>query len=371
MPSEEPNDDALEEEYSEPPSKKRKTQKKKKKKAVAPDDMFALEATLSEIAKARGFQDALIGKAQSHVNRSTQVRLKEPKTRKGKPKRPINCFLIYRKAYRCLVKELRCLEKNEQNVSRLCASSWNLESAAIQKIFEELALIDSQNHGIAFPGYKYAPSKSDKQDDKLVKGRTSTKTGRVTRKRKPASKVKDLRNFSEEVLQRAIDEQQSLPAEAVHPQPYWTPVAVETYPAPCPGEHAVYHGPHLYQTQTHYITYDNGYSQSKISSPVVVYGLFEGTENPDVNYNEGCIDPALLELSSDVVASRQPGVVYHYSVQFQRQPQPAPIEQSHVETGIPSWDDDKYAPFLSGTGDWKTKVGSAGELTTWATQVDA
>ncbi|KAL7954284.1 hypothetical protein V8C34DRAFT_317429 [Trichoderma compactum] len=330
MPSEEPNDDALEEEYSDPPSKKRKTQKKEKKIPVLPEHLSHFKSSLSQIAAAEGFNQALLEDAKRYVHRSTQ------------------------------------------EASLLCAVSWHRESKEFRKKFAKMAKADSANQLIAYPDYKYAPSKSGKKDDKLAKGRTSTKTARVTRKRNPASKVKELGNFSEEVLQRAIDEQQSLPAEAVHPQPYWTPVAVETYPAPFPGEHAVYHGPHLYQTQTHYITYDNGYSQGKISSPFVVYGLYEGTENPDVNYNEGCIDPALLELPSDVVPSCQPGVVYNYSVQIQRQSQPAPIEKSHVETCIPSWDDDEHAPFLSGTDDdWKTKVLNAGELTRWMTQVEA
>ncbi|PNP58167.1 hypothetical protein THARTR1_02325 [Trichoderma harzianum] len=365
MPSEEPNDDAIEEESSEPPSKKRKTQKKKKK-PVAPGHMFPLEATLSQVATAKGFNKALLKKIDSHVNRSTQVRHKEPRKSDGQPRRPINSFLVYRKTYRFLVKELRCVEKNEQNVSRLCAASWNLESEKLQQKFEDLAATDSLNHGKAFPGYKYAPSKSGKKDNKLIKDRDSTKTGRVTRKRKPASKVKELCNFSEAVLQRAIDEQQSLPAEAVHPQPYWTPVTVQTYPAPCPGEHAVYPEPHLYQTQTHYITtYDNGYSQSRISPPVVVYGLYEDTENPGVNYNENFIDPVLLQHQSE-------SNLHNCSLETQQRSQPAPIRKSRAETGISSWDhDESHPPSEGGEEEWEVKeLITRSEFNEWMTQAE-
>lgn len=355
MPSEGPDDDALEEEFSEPPRKRRKTQRKKKK-PVAPEHMFALEATLSEIASTKGFAVALLDKTRSHVNRSTKVRHKEPRTKRtGKPKRPLNSFILYRSTYRCLVKELRCLEKNEQNISRLCASSWNLESEAIQEMFDELADIDSYNHGKAFPGYKYAPSKSSKGDDEPVKGRASTKTGRVTRNRKPASKTKKLHHLSEEVLQRAIDEQeqQHLPAEAVHHQPYLTSVAVQPHSAlyaegyaAAEYSYVVYPDPDQYQR--HYIaTYGDVYSQSRISPPVVVHALYEDTENPNGSHHEGFIDPKLLLDQSGMHNSTS------CSVRIQQRSQPAPIERSRAETGISSWDDDESAPYLSGEGQWE------------------
>lgn len=355
MPSEGPDDDALEEEFSEPPRKRRKTQRKKKK-PVAPEHMFALEATLSEIASTKGFAVALLDKTRSHVSRSIQVRRKEPRTKRtGKPKRPLNSFILYRSTYRCLVQELRCLEKNEQNISRLCASSWNLESEAIQEMFDELADIDSYYHGKAFPGYKYAPSKSSKGDDEPVKGRASTKTGRVTRNRKAASKTKKLHHLSEEVLQRAIDEQeqQHLPAEAVHHQPYLTSVAVQPHSALYAGgyeaeySYVVYPDPDQYQRHC-IATYGDVYSLGRISPPVVVHALYEDTENPNGNHNEGFIDPKLLLDQSGMHNSTS------CSVAIQQRSQPAPIERSRAETGMSSWESDVYAPFLSGRdGDWE------------------
>ncbi|KAK4071276.1 uncharacterized protein Triagg1_6307 [Trichoderma aggressivum f. europaeum] len=377
MPSEGPNDDAFEEyfsDFSEPPSKKRKT-KKKKGPPVLPEHLSHFKSTLSQLAEAKGYNHVLLEGAERYVARSTQVRLENDLKPDGTAKRTLNCFFLYRHTYHCVA--LTLIEKREQEASLICAVSWHRESQKFQEKFEKLAKKDSANQLLAFPDYKYAPSKSGTKGNKLVKDRASTKTGRVTRNRKPASKVKELRNFSEEVLQRAIDEQQSLPAEAVHPQPHWVSVAVEAYPAPCPVEYAVYPEPHLYHTQAHCIaTYDDGYPQGRASSPVAIHGLYKDTENSDVNYNEGCIDPALLGLPSDVVASCQPGVVYNlnsYPVGIQRRSQPAPIERSRAETGILSWDYDEHALFLSGGKKdhcWEVAPLEAGDLVAWATHAE-
>ncbi|KAL6833057.1 hypothetical protein J3E69DRAFT_125998 [Trichoderma sp. SZMC 28015] len=362
MPSEGPDDDALEEEFSEPPRKKRKTQKNKKP-AKLPEHLSHFKGALSRIAAAGGYGQALLDEAARHVARPTQVRLKEKRNTNGRPKRTLNCFFLYRKIYHPLAlfllhgneQEALALlndreaharqKKNEQEASTLCGVSWHRESVEFQAHFRVLAQRDSANNLKAFPDYTYAPSKGGKKDDKPLKSRASTKTGRVTRSRKPASKTKKLHHLGEEMLQRAIDEQQQhLPAEAVHHQPYWTTVAVQTYSAPCDGGHVVYPDPDQYQR--HYIaTYGDVYSQSRISPPVVVHALYEDTENPDGNYNEGFIDPALLLDQSGMHNSTS------CSVAIQQRLQPAPIERSRAETGISSWDGDASAPYLS--GDWE------------------
>ncbi|KKP03377.1 female and male fertility-1 [Trichoderma harzianum] len=330
MPSEEPDDDALEEEFSEPPRKKRKTQKSKKP-AELPEHLSHFKSALSQIAAAGGYGQALLDEAARHVARSTQEAL---------------ALLNAREA-------LALQKKNEQEASTLCGVSWHRESVEFQEHFRVLAKRDSANNLKAFPDYKYAPSKGGKKDDKPVKSRASTKTGRVTRSRKPASKTKKLHHLSEEMLQLAIDEQQSPPAEAVHPQPYLTSVAfpphstlyAEGYGAGL--SYVVYPDPDQYQR--HYIaTYGDVYSQSKISPPVVVHALYEDTENPNGNHNEGFIDPKLLLDQSGMHNSAS------YSVAIQQRSQPAPIERSRAEAGMSSWEGDVYAPFLSGRdGDWE------------------
>ncbi|KAL7784808.1 hypothetical protein V8C43DRAFT_162015 [Trichoderma afarasin] len=372
MPSEGPDDDALEEEFSEPPRKKRKTQKNKKP-AKLPEHLSHFKSTLSRIAAAGGYGQALLDEAARHVGRSTQVRRKEELKPDGTPKRTLNCFFLYRKIYHPLAlfllhgneQEARALlndreahalqKKNEQEASTLCGVSWNRESVEFQEHFRTLAEEDSANNLKAFPDYKYAPSKGGKKDDKPVKSRASTKTGRVTRSRKPASKTKKLHHFSEEMLQGAIDEQeqQHLPAEAVHHQPYLTSVAfaphstlyAEGYEAGY--SYVIYPDPD--QCQRHYIaTYGDVYSQSRISPPVVVHALYEDEENPNGNHNEGFIDPKLLLDQSGMHNSTS------CSVATQQRSQPAPIERSRPETGMSSWNDDVYAPFLSGRdGDWE------------------
>ncbi|KAL7909882.1 hypothetical protein GGI35DRAFT_402971 [Trichoderma velutinum] len=365
MPSEGSDGDSPRQRSSRSRNKKRKIQKRKKE-SVPPEYYSPLQTTLSQVAAARGSAEAFYETAKRLVSRPTEERLDEERTPQGNPKRPMNAFMIYRKTYQGIANELRSVNNNHQQISKLCGESWHLESAVFRKEFKRLAKTDSLYHSIAFPGYKYAPSKNKKGGDELVEGRGSTKTGRVTRSRKKAPKRKELQDLSEEVLLQAIDEQQPLQAKAVHHVPYWTSVAVQTYPAPYAEDHDVYPDPTLYET--HITTFGDGYSTSRISPPVA-HGLYEDTEGPGTNYTGVCIDPSLLPYQS--------GMLYNFtncSVAIQQQPQPAPIERSRTEIGMPSWDR-KESPdaYLKGTEqDWEIKeLGEPSHFDDWMAQTQS
>ncbi|KAM3465828.1 hypothetical protein MY5147_009197, partial [Beauveria neobassiana] len=98
------------------------------------------------------------------ANRSTEVRQIEA-AKAGKVKRPLNAFMLYRKAYQDVAKT-QCSRNNHQQVSTICGSSWNVwEPPNIIAQFKQLASIEKQMHEGAFPAYKYDPVQTKKPKD--------------------------------------------------------------------------------------------------------------------------------------------------------------------------------------------------------------
>lgn len=104
----------------------------------------------------------------AYVHRSAEERLREVEQSKtpGKIKRPMNAFMLYRKAYQNLAKSL-CTQNNHQMVSQVCGSGWPLEPEHVREQFNEWAKIERMHHQEAHPGYKFSPSKpkSKAQED--------------------------------------------------------------------------------------------------------------------------------------------------------------------------------------------------------------
>lgn len=113
---------------------------------------------LSELAT--HYPDVAVADIASYVNRPREVRLKEVAQSKtpGKVKRPMNAFMLYRKAYQILAKEL-CTQNNHQVVSQVCGDGWPLEPESVREQFNQWARIERENHHIAHPNYKFTPSK--------------------------------------------------------------------------------------------------------------------------------------------------------------------------------------------------------------------
>lgn len=97
---------------------------------------------------------------EAYVNRSEAERKLEVETSKtpGKIKRPMNAFMLYRKAYQGRTKE-HCTQNNHQLVSQVCGDSWPLEPEHIRNQFTEWARIERENHAKTWPEYKFAPKK--------------------------------------------------------------------------------------------------------------------------------------------------------------------------------------------------------------------
>lgn len=142
------------------PAPKASSKKKEKKvKVKAENKMAKLERPLSVLTAA--WTHVPVVDIEAYVNRSASVRRAEVETGKtpGKVKRPMNSFMLYRKAYQNRTKNW-CLQNNHQVVSQVCGDSWPLEPKEVREKFELWAKIERQNHQNAHPGYKFSPSKA-------------------------------------------------------------------------------------------------------------------------------------------------------------------------------------------------------------------
>ena len=118
-----------------------------------------LDRPLSELTK--DWTHVPVVDIEAYVNRSAEVRRREVEEGKnpGKVKRPMNSFMLYRKAYQNPTKDW-CLQNNHQVVSQVCGDSWPLEPDEVKEQFTEWAKIERQNHQNAHPGYKFSPTKA-------------------------------------------------------------------------------------------------------------------------------------------------------------------------------------------------------------------
>jgi hypothetical protein len=135
-----------------------KPKKAKKEKIKAEKKVAKLEKPLSELTK--NWTHVPVADIEAYVNRSAEERRKEVEEGKvpGKVKRPMNSFMLYRKAYQNRTKDW-CLQNNHQVVSQVCGDSWPLESDEVKEKFSEWARIERINHQNAHPGYKFSPAK--------------------------------------------------------------------------------------------------------------------------------------------------------------------------------------------------------------------
>ncbi|KAI4149789.1 MAG: hypothetical protein LQ340_004442 [Diploschistes diacapsis] len=105
--------------------------------------------------------DAPIQDIERFVNRSIEARRKEVEGKNGYRPRPMNNFMLYRKAYQEKAKQVSS-QNNHQVVSVIVAASWKNEPAEVKDKFAKYAQIEKDNHILAFPDYQFRPNKSQK-----------------------------------------------------------------------------------------------------------------------------------------------------------------------------------------------------------------
>ncbi|KAI1166479.1 hypothetical protein F5B18DRAFT_49438 [Nemania serpens] len=158
-----------------------KARPKKRKRAIgdpfAERSSFALSNPLSQLVK--DLTNVTDTDIQAYVNRSPdERRLEVAQSKTGKVKRPMNAFMLYRKAYQNRTKEWKRLDDirrkeervsegkpekghdNHQVISQVCGLSWNMEPQELRDQYDEWAKVERNNHKLAFPDYKFAPAKS-------------------------------------------------------------------------------------------------------------------------------------------------------------------------------------------------------------------
>ncbi|KAI1107699.1 hypothetical protein F4804DRAFT_107903 [Jackrogersella minutella] len=135
-----------------------KTKKKRRGKGAGDEPAVVLDAPLSVLVKdIVSVHDTNI---EEYVNRSPEVRQAEVRdSKEGKIKRPMNAFMLYRKAFQNRTKEWK-KHDNHQVISQVCGTSWNMESQELRDQYDGWAKIERANHKLAFPDYKFAPAKA-------------------------------------------------------------------------------------------------------------------------------------------------------------------------------------------------------------------
>ena len=101
------------------------------------------------------------------VNRSTETRHKEVEGKNGYRPRPMNNFMLYRKAYQERAKQVSS-QNNHQVVSVIVAASWKNEAVEVKDRFAKYAQIEKDNHILAFPDYQFRPNKSQKSKKRKI-----------------------------------------------------------------------------------------------------------------------------------------------------------------------------------------------------------
>ncbi|KAI0404917.1 hypothetical protein F4802DRAFT_615127 [Xylaria palmicola] len=160
-----------------PPKARSKKRKRGANGEGAENATIALAEPLSQLV--RDITDIVDTDIQAYVNRSPEDRRREvDQSKNGKVKRPMNAFMLYRKAYQNRTKEWKRLDDirrkeasagegkpekghdNHQVISQVCGLSWNMEPQELRDQYDEWAKIERENHKKAFPDYKFAPAKS-------------------------------------------------------------------------------------------------------------------------------------------------------------------------------------------------------------------
>ena len=157
---------------------------RKAKKPKQRNEGVRLVQPLSEIAIS--YPSVVVFDIETFVNRSKEDR-QEESSKSKKIKRPLNAFILYRKAYQ-KVAMAYCGTNLNQSASEFCGESWrDLEPEALRKQFKQWADIEVRKHKEAHPAYKYVPKKGDGEVDKELEANgdgeyIDKKTSRSTRR---------------------------------------------------------------------------------------------------------------------------------------------------------------------------------------------
>ena len=129
----------------------------------------SLKTPLSKL-HALDFAHIPLGDVETFVNRDSaarQAELEERKSKPGKILRPVNPYILYRMRYHAVAAQFcKMFAGNQNGISIICGAGWWLESNEVRRKFQEWAVVESENHAMAFPDYKFVlPSKRRLPED--------------------------------------------------------------------------------------------------------------------------------------------------------------------------------------------------------------
>jgi hypothetical protein len=117
-----------------------------------------LDEPLSKLA-AR-YEDIPVFDIVAYINRGKEERESHLRDKasnsKAEIRRPLNAFMLYRKAYQHLAQHV--VGNKQHNVlSRVIGASWQSEDESVKDLFQGYYSINHWNHMLTFPAYKYQP----------------------------------------------------------------------------------------------------------------------------------------------------------------------------------------------------------------------
>ena len=139
--------------------KKSKVAKPSKEKAEKSDD----SSIDMPIPLSRLFPQIPLMDAEAYIRRPKELREAEWRRRRDFPKmpRPVNAFLLYRRAITEKAKYFAGGVENHQVISKIAGVSWRNESDEVRNAFNGYAELEKVYHETAFPGYKFAPNRPE------------------------------------------------------------------------------------------------------------------------------------------------------------------------------------------------------------------
>ena len=103
--------------------------------------------------------DVPIEDVAKFASRPESARRKEAQFRHGSVARPLNSFMLYRKAYLQRAKSW-CKHNKQQHLSQTLAASWRIESPEVRQYYQGCAILEQDNHAKTYPDYKFSPKKA-------------------------------------------------------------------------------------------------------------------------------------------------------------------------------------------------------------------
>lgn len=319
------------------------------------------------------------------VARSVEQRLDETSRNKrvGQIKRPMNAFMLYRKAYQEVAKS-QCAQNNHQHVSKVCGAGWLLEPPHIRDMFNEWARLERENHQSAHPGYKFTPSKprkgkndsdadstvcSDADDSDWTGGR---RKGAVSaRLVRHVSRLSEVPSIAYE--RYAVVEAPSMASGMQHQSLYHHQSPESSFALPYGHAEA-----HSYEGPLHQRHMDMGIAgdaYSRTPSPGVGYPshlMASSAELAEAYHREHFEDIVDPSLATDGSYGLYNSLQRHVSVE------PREAWHSHLdaaqwhETTFPSLDEEHAHDYLKGgPDDWKVEeVEEASHFENWMAQTE-